>query len=317
MGRQKPCEDKYSHSSSDSDSSSYDEKYSNSDKRKHRRHYSDSSMSSSEKRINHKVHHVEKHLEKKDRELEKKDRYFAKRIKRLERKYCKMYKKIKWNLRREKCLMVNGCDAYGSFSNDTAQTILPGQSVLFLKNEGSLNIDFLLTEITVRRDGVYTYNFSAQFNEGTLLQLFVNDLPLAASLVGSNSGANIFTMQQILFLQNGDRVSIRNVHSTSVATATGFDTPNQNIDMTIVKIAPLPEKCCLPPPICEKIEWTSECESSEKYSDKHSDKCKTECKKGDYKHDKLPFVAPKQTAPVAQVAQTPVVKNTLKYNKNN
>jgi hypothetical protein len=147
----------------------------------------------------------------------------------------------------------------------------------------------------------------------------VNDQPLPATLVGSNSGANVFSMQQIIYLQDGDRISIRNVHTTSVTTAVGFDTPNQNIDMTIFKIAPLPEKCCLPPPICEKIEWTSECcSSSEKYSDKCKTECKTECKKGETKNDKSPFVAPKQNATqVTQTQQTPVVKNTLKYNKNN
>jgi hypothetical protein len=294
MGKPKHCHKRTE--SSSSSSSSYDEKYSNSDKKKHRHSTSSSSYSSSdEKKLNRKVNHVEHELEKKDRELEMVDREFARRIRRLEKKYCKIYKKIKWNLRREKCLMVNGCDAYGSFSNNTVQTVLPNESIVFLVNEGSLNIDFAEKEITVRRDGVYKYAFSAQFNEPTLLELFVNNVAIGASLVGSNSGANVFTMQQLLYLHNGDVITVRNVHSTSIATAIGFDTPSQNIDMTIFKIAPLPEPCCIPPPICEKIEWTSECSTSS-HSNK-SDHCKMDNKYDEKTKQQTPFIA-KATAPV-------------------
>jgi hypothetical protein len=327
MGKPRHCNN-YSSSSSDSDSSTYDEKYSNSDKKKHCHRSSDSSLSSSEKRINHKVHHVEKHLEKKDKELERKDRYFARKIRKLERRYCKIYKKVKWNLRREKCLMVNGCDAYGAFSNSVAQTIMPNDPIVFAKNDGSLNMDFAGAELYIKRDGVYKYCFTGQFNEGSLLQLFINGNPIDYTIVGSNSGANIVSMQQLLYLQVGDVVTIRNIHSSSIATATGFDTLSQNVDFTLFKIAPLPEPCCIPPPICEKIEWTSECTSDNKECMPHTPPMptkgdgkqeKTDAKadkndakvfenKYDAKQDKT-FIAPKQTQAVA--------KNTLKFNRNN
>jgi hypothetical protein len=258
-------------------------------------------------------------MENKDRELDRKDRHFAKKIHRLEEKYRRIYKKMKWCLRREKCLMVNGCDAYGSFSNNQAQTLLPGDAIVFLKNEGSLNMEFLLSEVQIKRDGVYRYTFSGQFNEGCLLELFNNGVPIDASIVGSNSGANIVTMQQLLYLHAGDNISIRNVHNSSIATATGFDTLNQNVDFTLFRIAPLPEACCIPPPIEECIIWTTDDCSSSSSSDhkpcgKQCDKPphtpppkqpepKQEVKPNQTQNNKSLFIAPKQAQQQVQQRQ--------------
>jgi hypothetical protein len=299
------------HSSESSDSDShYRHRYSNSDKRKcsGKRKSSCSSSSSSdystdEKKIIHKVKNVAKHMERKDHELDRKDRHFERKIHRLEDKYRRIYKKIKYCLRREKCLMVNGCDAYGSFSNNVLQTLLPGDSITFGKNEGSLNMEFSGTEIQIYREGVYRYVFSGQFNEGCLLQLFNNGVPIDATIVGSNSGANIVTLQQLLFLHVGDVITVRNVHNTSIATATGFDTINQNVDFTLFRIAPLPEKCCLPPPIEECIVWTTDDCSSSSSSDHKP--CGKPCD--------LPTPPPKQTEPKQE---TKTNQNQTQNNKS-
>jgi hypothetical protein len=342
MGRQKSC-NRHSESSSDSDSSSYNERYSNSEKRRRRHHRSSScsSESSTEKKINHKVNHVEKHLEKKDRELERKDRHFARRIKRLERKYCRIYNKIKWNLRREKCLMVNGCDAYCAISSFNSQSIPQQGLILFESIDGLLNIDLVNngTQILFKRSGVYNFDFTGQFDQPCQLAVFQNGIHLQETTTASNSGAHIVTLHQLLFIESGDVIDFRNHTSTVTLTtsvpASGLEFPSQNIDLTIFKLAPLPEPCCVPPPICEEIVWTSECCSESEYKHHEKPEVKQETKvenkesrpvkkegildskfdnktetKNDTKVDKLPFVVPKQT-----VQQTN--KNTSKYNKIN
>jgi hypothetical protein len=300
--------------STDSCSESYD--YDNS--HKHKRSCSSSSsssFSSDEKKIMRKVDKVEKKLEKnykKDKCLAKSEQMLEKRVWKLEKKLRKAYKLYKYRLRREKCLMVNGCDAYGSFSNNVAQTIANGDSIIFATDEGSLNISLLATDIQVHRDGVYKYEFTCQFNEASLLAIYINGVERPETRTGSNSGANIVAMQQLLYLHAGDILSVRSLRLTSVTTAVGFDIPSQNVDITLVKIAPLPEKCCIPPPLFEHS-----CSDSDSSSSEECHKSSPKCHKSSPKKPQNNNVKDnKEVKETKETKETKEVKET-KDNKDN
>lgn len=317
--------DSYSSSSSSSES----------DRRRHRRHrpqYSNSSSSSSslsedEKMILHKVNHVERKfdrkdqeleckLNKKDQELERKDRHLEHKLRKLERRYCRIYKRLKWFLRRDKCLMVGGSDAFGSFESTTRQEVPPEASIVFESCEDVVNIDFVpgSTEFTIQRNGVYSYNFTGQFGQPAQLTVFVNDIPLNHTTTASNSGAHMITLHQLLQLRRGDRVSVRN-HTTLVTIntqipAAGLQEESQNIDMVIFKIAPLPEECGIPPMYCDKLEWCSDSES-----DSDSD---VFCKPNKPTPPNPPPTQPQQTQapkPNVQQSASQLNRNNLVQNK--
>ena len=149
--------------------------------------------------------------------------------------------------------MVNGSDAYGSFYCTTPQSILPNDYIVFENMINVLNLSFEENkrEIKIAIPGIYTFNITAQFDQPCQVAIFINDVPDLATVTASNSGAHIVTVHQLLSLKAGDLVSFRNYISNVTLTtsipASGTILPSQNVDLTIYRIAPLPEPCCLPP----------------------------------------------------------------------
>jgi hypothetical protein len=198
---------------------------------------------------------------KKDKEVEKKIEKLKHKIVRtnkLERAWRLKYRTVVERMRREKCLMVNGSDAYGSFYTFAPQVIQPNAPAVFQFPQNVLNILFTpgSTFITVQRSGVYTLNLTAQFDQPCQVAIFVNGVPDLTTVTASNSGAHIVTVHQLFKLMANDKVSfnnyISNVPITTSIPASGSIANSQNIDFTIIRIAPLPEKCCTVPEINSK-----------------------------------------------------------------
>ena len=278
-----------------------------------------------EEKLENNIEHLECNIEKLEHKLEHNIDKLEHNIEHLEHKLKKnscldkkwrlKYRTVVERLRKEKCLMVNGCDAYGSFYSFTPQSIAPNSSVVFEAHTNVLNLQFVdgTTNIQVLRAGIYNLNITCQFDQPCQVAFFVNGNPDLTTVTASNSGAHIVTVHQLLSFNVGDFVSFRNYISNVTITtsipASGLIANSQNVDFTMYRIAPLPEPCCLPPCLNKKAwcDFESDCESehescssdsdsdsshsskfcsSEKSHKKSSKKCKKSSKKCSNKSSK-------------------------------
>ena len=170
----------------------------------------------------------------------------CKLTKKMERLYCKFL----WRLRREPCLMINGSDAHASMYSNTIHSIPVGSTVPMDIPQYLVNIIFnpLDNSLTVQRDGLYYFSYTVIFDQPCQISVFVNDVVDPSTSVGNNSGATITVGTQLLRLNAGDKVDLRNWKSNSTLTlafpASGDQTiATTNADFTLFKIAPLVTKC--------------------------------------------------------------------------
>ena len=259
-------------------------------KHKSRKQYSSSSSSDSEsekenKHINKKVEKIEKKVEakieshldklehkiKETKEKEKKGEIRDHKLEeKLEKLKCKLneneikdkkfrlkYKTIVHRLRREKCLMVNGADAYGSFYSTGHQCVKPNEPIRLEKKINNLNLKLKSngTGIKVLREGVYVFNLTAQFDQPAQIALFVNDEPDLSTVTSNNNPVNVITVHMIVKLYECDVISFRNYLSTGDISTTmstsGLIPCSANVELSLHRIAPIPEKHCLPPALNE------------------------------------------------------------------
>jgi hypothetical protein len=214
---------------------------------------------------------------KKDRQVEHKVEKLEHKLKKneyLDRKWRLKYRTIVNRLRREKCLMVNGSDAFGSFYCLNIQTIQPLAPVIFEQGHNILNVELTPAKDAVKilRSGVYVCNINTQFDQPAQLAFFVNDTPNITTVTSSNSGAHLVNTYQLMELKAGDLISYRsyisNVPITTSMPASGSFTGGQNVDFTLHRIAPIPEACCIPPCINDKA-WCDFESSDSHHSDSH------------------------------------------------
>ena len=218
--------------------------------------------------------------------------------KKIDKKLCAIVDKIKQSkenklnyevivkrLRKEKYLMVNGSDSYGMFYSYCPQLIEPNNKILFEKHSNILNLCVEDNShcIKILRSGMYIVNLTCQFDQPGQLALFVNDNPELSSLTSFNNPQNFVTIHQILSLNKGDILSVRNYLSpyflTTSISSNGIIPESKNICLNIWKISPEPEKCALPPKQ-NKDPWCYfESDSSSSDSD-------SSCDSGSSKHSK-------------------------------
>lgn len=240
-------------------------------KHKSKKHYSSSSDSEEsikeKKQINNKIEKIETIVKENKVKEAKVDHKLQNEIEKLncklkenelnDKKFRLKYKTIVHRLRREKCLMVNGSDAYGTFYSTSAQTVKPNESVKFEKKVSSLNLKLRSngSGIKVLREGVYVFNITAMFDQPCQVALFINDDPELSTVTASNNPSNTVVIYQVIKLYENDFISLRNYLSSSDITTTlptsGLIPCSVNVDFTLHRIAPLPEKHCLPPPLNE------------------------------------------------------------------
>jgi hypothetical protein len=223
----------------------------------------------------------------------------CKLTKKMERLYCKFL----WKLRREPCLMINGSDAHAAMYSTSVHTVAVGDTIPMDSAQYAVNIVFnpIDNSLTVQRDGLYFFAYNIQFDQPCQLAVFINDVVDTTAIAGNNSGATTTVGQQLLRLNAGDKVDLRNWKSNSSITtsfpAAGDQTlPTTNADFTLFKIAPLVTKCGnFPEPFltptcheCEHEPHTPPHSPPKHCSPKHSPKkCHSKDKKCERKFNKL------------------------------
>ena len=246
-------------------------------KHKSKKHHSttcSSSESESDKHLNKKVEKLENKVKenrnkdvKEDVDLEHKLEKLNCKLKENEKKDKKFrlkYKTVVHRLRREKCLMVNGCDAYGSFYSTGVQTVKPNDNIKFEKKVHTLNL-----KLRSNGNGVYVFNFTGQFDQPCQIALFVNDEPDLSTVTASNNTSNTIVIHHVVKLYENDFISFKNYLSSTDITTTvptsGLIPCSVNVDFSLWRISPIPEKHCLPPPLNENP-WCYSDESSSESS---------------------------------------------------
>ena len=178
------------------------------------------------------------------------------------------YETIVKCIRKEKCLMVNGADAYGTFYSYNQQTVSPNGPVILEKSQNVLNIDFddNTQFIRIERSGIYVINITCHFDSSAQVALFINETPELSSLTSSN----IVCIHLILTLMKNDELSLRNYLTSSniitALTTNGLIPETKNVVINLWRIAPVLEKCSYPPKP-NKHEWCYFNNSSESSTD--------------------------------------------------
>lgn len=163
------------------------------------------------------------------------------------------YETVVKRLRKEKHLMVNGSDAYGMFYSYCPQLIEPNNSIQFEKKSHALNLrwDECKQCIKIKRDGIYVVNLTCQFEQPGQICLFVNANPELSSLTSSNNPQNFITVHQILNLNKGDCLSVKNYLTpyplTTSMASSSIIPESKNVCLNIWKIAPEHKKSAFPP----------------------------------------------------------------------
>jgi hypothetical protein len=237
--------------------------------RKHKHHSSDSDSPTI---LTKKVETLENKLKEnkeRDKQVEHKLEH---KLDKLETKVHKKelkYRTIIHRLRREKCLMVNGADSYGSFYSTQSQTIHPNDTVKMDKKVNVLNLKLKSNGkgIKVLREGIYIVHIVAQFNEPSQVALFINNDPELSTVTSSNNVNNTVVIHQLVKLYEDDIVSFKNyLSATDLTTSTPTSSLipcSVNVELTLWKLAPLPEKHCLPPRLNENPWCYSESDSTD------------------------------------------------------
>lgn len=227
-------------------------------RRHHKKYESSSESSCSESESEYSCSASEKSYVS-DSELEEVE---CKLTKKMERLYCKFL----WRLRREPCLMINGSDAHAAMYSNTNHTVAVGDTVPMDASQFAVNIVFnpVNNSLTVLRDGLYYFSYNIQFDQPCQIAVFINDAPELTAVTGNNSGATTTVGQQLLRLNAGDKVDLRNWKSNSTLhmsfpAAGDQSIATTNADFTLFKIAPLVSKCGefpapLPQPTCPECQ---------------------------------------------------------------
>jgi len=162
------------------------------------------------------------------------------------------YKMVVHKLRREKYLMVNGSDAYGTFYSHCVQIIQPNGLAVFEKRCNVLNLKLKVggDKIKVSRSGMYMVNFTALFDQPSQVAFFVNDVPELSTVSSSANPNNMVSVHQILKLYDDDVLSLHNYLSPgdiNTSGPSGLIPHSTNLELSLYRIAPVPEKGHLPP----------------------------------------------------------------------
>jgi hypothetical protein len=162
----------------------------------------------------------------------------------IRRKEKALFKKVLGDMLYDKELMIKGFNTHASFSSKSTQIVNVEAPVLFDLSNNVQNIDYLpLTgDIKVLEDGVYKVFFIVTTGTACQFGIFVNGIPINATIVGTNKGAGQLTLRALLPLNKNDLVSVRNhtsAGSVQITANAGGTVTSINTLVTIFKIAPL------------------------------------------------------------------------------
>jgi hypothetical protein len=229
-----------------------------------------------EKKVAKKIHKAEGNLEQKvAKKIHKAEDAIEHKVEKklnkvedaVENKVLKgIYQKLKYKLRRNGCLYVNGADAFISAWAKNAQTIEAGEPVVFECAAAALNVDFKNDTgvFHICRDGLYTFEFAGVFDVSGALALAVNDATVPSTITTFVAGQQS-VIQGILPLKKGTCIKFWNydLSGGNVLTTAVLPYEAVNVSFTLQRIAPWTKKfggCCPLPPL-PKYDSESDCES--------------------------------------------------------
>lgn len=161
-------------------------------------------------------------------------------------KHKHIYDKILCKLECDKSFVLDPkFPAYGSFYRVNSQVLPVEAPIIFERHAYVKNLSFTDgdSEIVIDSNGVYWIILTVGTDKATQLTLFVNDNPMEDSRTGIDSGAAQLVTRQILELNAGDRLSVRNhVSANGDITVTqngGGTLPGINAALLIFKENPL------------------------------------------------------------------------------
>jgi hypothetical protein len=132
-----------------------------------------------------------------------------------EHKYICLYEKFKtWMLYNNR-LQIIGSPAYASINSTTKQLISLGNSVIWENNNEINNIYHQQgnSKLVIERDGIYLLNSEVITNESAQYTVFINGVPDMTTTFGRDSGASKTILRQLVKLNRGDTVTVRNHES--------------------------------------------------------------------------------------------------------
>lgn len=160
-----------------------------------------------------------------------------------EHKLKKKFNILKKWMKYDPSLMINGCDAYGSFYCTSEQDVAIEAPVLFSNSQNVLNMTHVLGtgEIKVQKAGVYLFVFVVSTNQACQFTIFVNGVPDTTTTAGINKGANVLQLRQEIELKVGDIVTVVNHTSATgnvkITSNVGGLLPGINAQLLLTKIS--------------------------------------------------------------------------------
>lgn len=130
----------------------------------------------------------------------------------------KIYKKFRYYLNNRKDVLTKFSDDSIISINSDYQELVPGSKVLLNENTYLSGIyhNTHSTDFVVKRSGYYKVHFIGQYNQPSQFTLFVNDVPNPTTVTGTDSGSGSQLLMQIVKLNKGDVVNVRNHTSFTV-----------------------------------------------------------------------------------------------------
>jgi hypothetical protein len=153
--------------------------------------------------------------------------------------YEKCFKQFKNFLLENKCLQITGSPAYITTSSTNVEDVAVNNSFSYEINSiiKSMYHQQGNTDIVIERDGIYDIFSDIITNEPSQLTLFVNGSPDWSTVSGRDSGANRCIIRQIIKLNKGDVISVRNFASHSGTIHTSQNTGGTQIGHPVMFMA--------------------------------------------------------------------------------
>ena len=146
----------------------------------------------------------------------------------------KCYEKFKKYLLNQKCLLLVGCSAYTGLSSDVNQIIPVGSAIDWNNILVQKNVKHVQgsTIVKIEVDGIYDLYISYATNEAPQVGIYVNGTLDLTTVFGRDSGGGRLSLKQLLKLNKGDELVLKNVDSyigsLSSAINAGGNLPGQN-----------------------------------------------------------------------------------------
>ena len=217
------------------------------------------------------------------------------------------YKLFKKFLLDDRNLDLIGMSTYWIATASTLKSLNLEDAVIYNRLGPNRNVFFKTgtEELTVKETGIYKIIFDLEAKQPSQFTVYVNNLPIESTISGTNSGASQASIRQLLKLQKGDKLSVKNHSSYLNPVVTQMNPGGSQAGITItflgLRIAPVivPQEDTDKKP-CKK--------NSDKPCKKNSDK---PCKKNSDKPCKK-----NSDKPCKKNSDKPCKKNSDKKTKN-